>query len=587
MSSIAFIHSPSRGPEERKVAIKGMNHFARHRGPDASAIYNDEYVSMGHNRLRISDQQANTDQPYVHKHYVLILDGRIYNAAEIRRVLTAEGLRFETEADVEVLLKAYIYWGKDYLQELNGNWAFVLYDKKEQEIIAARDRFGIKPFYFIKSDEILAIASEIKQLLPFTEAEVEDETSYAYFNKGYVDYSRKTLYKYIHMLRPSECLSYNLNSGAIELETYYQLPNAKSIADKYELEELLYSSVSLRKRENFSTAITLSGGLDSSILTYLSSKNDKKNISAFTSGFPWWDGDEGKAATQSADFFGLKFFLDNETFWNILKAEIGKLSYIHDVPLPSYASYASFQLYKLIAKYRIKVALNGQGLDELFAGYDSYFVRYINHLRKRKPARALSEMVYGMKLKQFNYMSLLDRGINHFSTSKKWLKRDFEMKMNYPEHSQLPFLGQLAFKAIHNHSMASIIHSVDRNSMYHGVESRMPFLDYRVVEYALYLEDKKKIYRGKRKYILREKFNDKLPEHISQRHKKQGYGTPQDILLEKDKEGVLSRVRDLKEHLPDWIDRDILLNGKELNEDLKLLWRVWAWVSWREYVVSL
>ncbi len=583
MSSIALLHNKSAPEAERKAIVNAMNNIAVHRGRDYSNEFHDDEVSIGYNGLLFSEKEDDSRQPLIEEDFVVLFDGNIYNSREVRENLEQRAYRFKTNSEAEVLLKAYLEWGAEGLNQLNGSWALIIYDKTRKNVFAARDQLGIKPIYFMVESDFLAIASEVKQLLAFTENSIENETAFAFLNNGFTDYSRNTFMEGISMLMPSEFMNYNLHSGEIKTGYYHHFKKPLETVNEEGLLNLIDSSISLRKRDKHSTALSLSGGLDSNIIAYHLSKAEKRRIHAFTSVFTWWEEDEREAAMESAAFFELKYFTE-EAQWNNLKADLGKISYIHDQPIAGFASYASFKLFELIAKYRIKVELNGQGLDELFAGYESYYMRYLLHLLKRKPITAFSEFAHGAGSGQYNFKALLKQSRQAVSASKRpWLLKEFSIKNSFPEHDTMPFLGERGFKAIHSHALSSMLHSVDRNSMFYSIESRLPFLDFRIVEQALYLEDSVKIKKGIRKRILRKLYKDKLPAHITENLKKQGYATPQDLLMEKDKAEIIEEIRDLQQYLPDWVDNKQLLNSEEIKRDLKLLWRVWAWVRWREY----
>lgn len=583
MSSIAFLHYDTLSPAERKRAVEIMSLTARYRGPDFIKEYHDGQVSMACAGLDLKDGSSQYDYGYEDGDYAIAFDGSLHNKNEVKEQLLHLNHKFKTESDAEILLRAYEEWGIDCLNRFNGKWAFVIYDKLRRSLLAARDRFGIKPIYYVVGADFCAIGSEVKQLLPFVENELDEETNFAYLNYGYTDYSHKTMISGIHSLRPSEYMVHKLGQGSVEKAYYYSIERTEKSLSEEEFIDLVDSSVRLRKREKYSTALTLSGGLDSSIIAYHLSQGNKRLVHAFTSIFSWWEEDEREKAMQSAAFYGLRYFTE-EAQWTAMKSELGKVSYYHDQPLPSFASYSSFKLYELIAKYRIKVALNGQGMDELFAGYDSYYVHYLAHLFKKNPFKAIGEMRSGLGSSQYNPLALFKRSVQYLGEKKKpWVKLDISTSEEMPPIPDLPFLSSLAYRAIYGHSLSSMLHSVDRNSMLHSVDSRMPFLDYRLVEYALNAPDNLKIKNARRKYLVRQAYQPFLPSHVDRNLVKQGYATPQDMLMQRDKEEILNQIKDLQAFLPDWVDRKLLLADSSMQKDMKFLWRIWSWLRWREF----
>ncbi|MDH5476694.1 MAG: asparagine synthase (glutamine-hydrolyzing), partial [Cyclobacteriaceae bacterium] len=350
------------------------------RGPDVQDIYNDDRVGLGHRRLSIIDVSAEANQPMWDKsgRYCIIFNGEIYNYKSLRENLIKEGVSFSTEGDTEVLLKLYIAKGKDCLNELNGFFAFSIFDKQNHSLFVARDRFGIKPLLYYYDEDKLLFASEMKSLLAYgIEKKVNFEVLHQYMQLNYVA-GDQSMMRGVSKLLPGHYLQ--IEEGKIEVNKWYELPKHKiQIAESYEdrkkrLAELLEESVQKRLVADVPLGSFLSGGVDSSIVASLASKH-KPDLHTFSIGFadePYFD--ETKYALSVAKKIGTEhtvFSLTNKDLYQHLESI---LNYI-DEPFADSSAIAVYILSQETKKHAT-VALSGDGADEMFAGYNKHAAFY-------------------------------------------------------------------------------------------------------------------------------------------------------------------------------------------------------------------
>ncbi|MCO6488995.1 MAG: asparagine synthase (glutamine-hydrolyzing) [Phaeodactylibacter sp.] len=541
------------GSEVREEQICHMIRAMKHRGPDDEGMFRENGVGLGFVRLSIIDLSPAGHQPMVSQdeRFVIVFNGEIYNYIELREDLKKLGFSFRTRTDTEVLLCAYQAWGEAMLHRLNGMWAFVIYDREAQTLFGARDRYGIKPFYYCRDNNRIVFASEIPPILAVLgrkpTADLHSIFDYLVFNR--TDQSGRTFFEEVKKLSHGCCFRCAPSQvGAapekgLSIQRWYNLRSELKppFRNGEEFRELLSSSIGLRLRSDVPVGVCLSGGLDSSSIVSILLKDYRQDgLNTFSAVYG-----EGKYGDES-EFINLfrpelrkmHFIRPDE---QTLMADIGPFIQAHAEPVPTTGPYAQFKVMEL-AKGHVTVTLDGQGADEALAGYHYFYGFYFKDLLRRgKLGRLFSEMGhYAAKhrallgIKSFAFFLLSEAWRTRLrAMEKKYLQPDFFHAFASQAHTVpgelygSPSLGE----ALINHFEYKLEHLLkweDRNSMWHSIEARVPFLDYRLVERALPLPGEWIIEKGMTKHILREAMRGTLPEAIRMRRDKMGFGTPQD-----------------------------------------------------------
>lgn len=468
-----------------------------HRGPDATGVYEDiNYAIFGHNRLSIIDLSGNANQPFFDnsRRYCIIFNGEIYNYIELKQKLV--GLYdFKTTSDTEVLLAAYIVYGQEFLHKLNGMFAFAIWDFETKKLFAARDRFGVKPFYYALDSCNFLFSSEIKALhkagIPKIDSQKVWATYFAYDLYGNPD---ETFFKNIFQLPGSHFVTYE--NGKLNIQKWYFLENeikkySKNISfedAKLQYLALLQDSISLRFRADVPVGINVSGGLDSSLLLYLANQvNDNQKINAYT------------FYTDNKEYDELEWVesivakTNNPLKKVLLKVDEvldfhKKIEYYQDEPFGGIPTLAYAKIFEKARKDGVIVLLDGQGLDEQFAGYDYY---------------------------QQDNNNLIQDTTNMQKSCL--LSNDLLLRVTPPTFPK-PFDDELTNKQYRDLFYTKIPRALrfnDRISMAFSTELREPFLDYRLVEFAFSLPNEFKIKNGQGKFLLHDLAKTFLPKNIA------------------------------------------------------------------------
>lgn len=523
----------------------------KHRGPDDEGIFLEENVGLGFVRLSIIDLSPAGHQPMSShdERYVIVYNGEIYNYIELRNDLKSLGHSFKTNSDTEVLLASYIEWGEECLHRFNGMWAFVIYDRIQKRIFAARDRYGIKPFYYCMTNDFLAFASEIPPLLSLlkTKPKPDYQSIFDYLVFNRTDQTERTFFEEIKKLQHGHSIEFKVQGSRFKVQSsikrWYNLKERVSqsvgFKDPEEYRQLLSSSIGLRLRSDVPVGVCLSGGLDSSsIVSILLKDYNKSDLNTFSAVY-----ETGQAGDETEFIKEFSPFLKN-MFYTTPSAEMLDVDLLNFVraqaePIPETGVYAQFRIMKL-ASEQVTVTLDGQGADEELAGYHYFFGFFFKDLLKQLRLRKLSsEMMYYLVrhksiygLKTFIYFLLSERSKTRLRVDEKgYLDPDFVRRFSGTNSiaGDLYNSGSLN-DALINHFEYKLEHLLkweDRNSMWFSLEARVPFLDYRLVEKSLATSGEMIIRKGWTKHILRESMRWTLPEKIRARKDKIGFGTPQ------------------------------------------------------------
>lgn len=517
----------------KEVFVRELNKL-QHRGPDGYGVWQsaDERILLGHRRLAIIDTDARSNQPMLMDgRYVIVFNGEIYNYIEIRNELQKEGVQFKTSSDTEVLLRLMIHKGPQGLSLLNGMWAFVLYDEVEQTFFVSRDRIGKKPLYYIQQGDQFAFSSEMKNLVRYLN-KVE-------YDQAFIDYSvnhlfdaeamEQTIFKGIRKFPAASYGTFNGNSLAINryyypeqlLEQKNQFRNFNEAVEQFN--ELFTSSCNLRMRSDVPVGSALSGGIDSSMVVSTIAQlgyGHSNGYKALVSGFP------GSFIDETADAFAIakNAGVDVEAV-NVnpdLDPDHILQAVYHFEEIAGTSPIPFFQLYQGFRARNVVVTLDGHGGDELFGGYsfdlyDKLKDDFPNIFEMRHTLDTIDKM-YGneneITVKQtlpYFKGELLQR------IKKKQLLRVFEKEQHYKLK-----LFHSTFKGI----LPTLLRNYDKYSMYAGVEVRMPFLDYRLIEFAFSLPNNYKLRNGFTKAIVRSAAKKIVPENILANKVKTGWNSP-------------------------------------------------------------
>jgi asparagine synthase (glutamine-hydrolysing) len=522
-----------------------------HRGPDNNGVAHHHigelFVSLAHNRLSIIDLTDSANQPFFNKEkdaYV-VYNGEIYNYIELRQDLASAGVRFRTTSDTEVLLEALLHWGVEpTLARLNGMWAFAFCDLARSRIVFARDRFGIKPFYYYVDKAGFAFGSEIKLILALTKRKfaLHKETVARYVSQSLLDSDLEaTFFEGIAKL-PAGCYAeLDLKNRNLELKTkrYYQV-TPKGIDCTIDeaaahVAELLRDSIAMQLRSDVRVGVLLSGGIDSSAIACIAQEHvratggaDVGLLSLTSAGSPY---DESAYARKVEDHIGCvgeKFDVGDDAV-KFLGA-LSDVVWCNDEPVSSFSKVAYYQMMARAKELGIKVLLTGQGADEIFCGYKKYLGFYLQSLAREKHLLGL-----GREVAKFAFHGGFAHDIQ-LSEIKRYLApsegnsvlgsalHDYEpLSLTLDNHS----LAERQVLDIERTSIPALLHYEDRLSMAFSREVRVPFLDHRVVEFALSCRDEYRIGSGWTKYVLRKAIEDIAPKEIVWRRDKNGFAVPQ------------------------------------------------------------
>ncbi len=567
MCGIAGIICEDEKPVDAGL-VKRMTDIIAHRGPNSEGFYIDGYIGLGHRRLAIIDLSESANQPMknVGKNgeYIIVYNGEIYNYIELREVLKEEGYLFKTHSDTEVILASYDKWGLKCVEKFNGIWAFAIFDKRKNILFLSRDRFGVKPLYYTKIGNKFLFASEIKQftVVPGWKAKVNEKRVYEYLAYGYIDHNEETLYEGVNQLRGGHNLVYYLDQKKFEVQRWYDLRIEKeniSYEDaKENFRKLVFDAVRLQLRSDVKVGSCLSGGLDSSTIVGVMKQvlGDNGVVETVTSCSEYEKFDEQKYAdevTAKTGFISHKVFPRFEELFKELngeKNEISRIIWHQDGPIGSTSIFAQHSVFRKARQENIVVMLDGQGADEILAGYQSYKRVYISFLLRRgkiinyiTELKSMGDFKTSMKLALESLRLLLASRLVQRVRGTLLKGKFFKLPNGYSgpfrEYSNFTnYMYDMVFK----YSLPALLHWEDRNSMAFSIESRVPFLDHRIVEFLFSLPEDYIISNGKTKRILRDAMRGVVPDKILDRKDKMGFVTPEEIWMRKYRDLMLQKI---------------------------------------------
>ncbi len=570
-----------------------MNLALSHRGPDAKGIWNDEKVSLAHNRLSIFDLSVNGDQPMKSqsKSKIIVFNGEIYNWIELKNIITK--IKWKSKSDTEVLIEAYEKFGVEFFKLLNGIFSFAIYDKKKKELIIARDRLGVKPVYWTIFNKQFIFSSEIKGILAYgVKKELCRKTLKDFLNNGLIDHSENTLFKNIYQLEPGNYLKIKSN-GDISKIKYWDLKN--KVSENYEnlknkskdfllnkYHELLNDSLNIELRSDVEIGTTLSSGFDSSMLTYMIKKKINK-FSTFTYGF-----NNNKDETYYSKKVSKNLNLKNYTSKlseNEFGSYLSKVISSQEAPITSIRVMAMHKMYEAVKEKGIKVILEGQGGDELGAGYEYYYAPLFLDLLKstNNYSASFNQIQKLLKLyksinpknqyeRLFNsLMYVLRPGIatqdgvpfvNHDVFNKNFVNLKNNYSISYGFNSNVRSMQLIDIEKI---ILPRGLRFVDRASMASSVETRVPLLDHRLAEFSLALPNELKITENETRFFMKSFLKNKKDRDFCKKvlKQKKTIVDPQKSWLRNDKNNL---VKDLLNSSEIYKDHEIFDKKKLLKE---------------------
>ena len=549
---------------QSEINLAVMASLLEHRGPDGHAYWHNRAATVGlaHLRLAIIDLSDAATQPMHGRNGTTITyNGEIYNHTEVRRELKSSW-SFNTQSDTECILAAYEKDDVDCVHRLRGMYAFALWDERRQRLFAARDRFGIKPFYYTVVDSVFYFASEAKALMPFVPSIRTDEHALAEYLTFQYTIGERTLFEGIKQLLPGHALV--VEGGQVRVWRYwdvsYEVDHGQSAEDvRRRMRELLEDSVRVHGRSDVPIGAYISGGIDSSLIAALAADLPMNVGLGFHGRFTDSPGyDESAYAASAASAAGAKLHV-LDIGANDFSANISKVIRYLDFPVAGPGAFAQYMVSKLAAKH-VKVVLGGQGGDELFGGYARYLVAYLEQslkaaidgsYRNGNYVVTIESIVpnlgllreYQPLLRKFwenglfgpmdeRYFRLIDRSVD-MRDEIDWaaLNSDkvfesftniFNSSHNVQKEAYFDRMTHFDFKTL----LPALLHVEDRMSMAYGIESRVPFLDHPLVEFAATVPADIKFEGGKMKHLLREAFAAEIPQEILDRRDKMGFPVP-------------------------------------------------------------
>lgn len=604
---------------EHKLAV--MNQLIAHRGPDGEGIWahDSQHVGLAHRRLSIIDLSENGAQPmHGANKSVVTFNGEIYNYPELQTSLNEWPWRSKT--DTECILAAYEKYGTDSLDYLKGMFAFALWDEQERSLFCGRDRFGIKPFYYLVQDDVFYFASEVKALMPFIHDIATDETALAEYVVFQHSIGTNTLFKNVKKLLPGEALK--ITNGHIKTWTYwdvsYELDTMHSEAYfKTRLDELMHESMKLHLRSDVPIGSYLSGGIDSSLMAAMAHTDNPQNRKCFHGKFTDHPGyDESEYARTLAEQHDLDLY-EKVITADEFATHIHDIIYMLDFPVAGPGSFPQYMTSKLASEH-VKVVLGGQGGDEIFGGYARYLIGYleqclkagINGTYKNGHFLVTLESIipnlgllreYTPLLKKFwsqglfeemdqRYYHLINRSADmdgemdtsNLNLDKVWhdFSAIFNDRKKIQKEAYFDSMTRFDFKCM----LPALLHVEDRMSMAHGIEARVPFLYHPLIEFMATVPAAFKFPGGQMKYLLKETFKNYLPSKITQRRDKMGFPAPFKEWFGGPLQGFIEDTFNTKKaQQRDLMDTDLILqNYNQAGQFSRKLWGLLSLELWHQ-----
>ncbi|CAA6807591.1 MAG: Asparagine synthetase [glutamine-hydrolyzing] (EC [uncultured Sulfurovum sp.] len=546
---IGFINHNNK-IETLKAELNSAVLSLKHRGPNANKTYINNNIGLGHTRLSIIDLDERSTQPMTADNCTIVFNGEIYNYIELKEQLLAKGINFNTSSDTEVILRAYLYWGKEAFQKLNGIFAFSLYDKESNTLYLVRDPIGVKPLYYYQNKENIFFSSEIRALLSFKKIpkKISKEGLNGYLKYGSFQEPFSPIQN-IKALDPGSYMSIQLDSLETTHKPYHTIfdKGATEAIDTKKLLKLYEESIIRQSRSDVKTTIFLSGGIDSTAILALMKANNIDNISTTSIIFDEEEFSEDEYIQKTVDFYKV----DHQPIKITENDIINNLDTFFDaMDSPSIDGFNNYMISKKVHEEGYKVAFSGTGGDELFVGYDEFqkvmkHQKHFNTLQKiPKPMRSgLYALLNKMPInKYFESLRLLfEKKEAYFSSRGIFSNSSIEKMVHesayhtWEENSlidaqttgkiQDSTYTKISYFEFNNYLKNTLLKDADQFSMAHALELRVPLLDIELSKYLLSIQDNDKLKEKYPKRLITETLEDILPPDLRFR-KKTGFTFP-------------------------------------------------------------
>lgn len=562
------------------------NREQAHRGPDQEGIVENDGWLLAHRRLSIFDLSTQGKQPMTRgDHLTIVFNGAVYNFLELRDELTGLGHQFRTNTDTEVILAAYVAWGTACFARFNGMWAVAIIDEQRRELVLSRDRIGIKPLYLYTGGGQLSFASETRALRRTVGegSTLNHEVARDFLLYGWQDHREGTIWAGINQYPPGYVSVYGLDDLRRKAhERYYDFPRQPLTLSSKALQKqfltLFTDAVRLRKRSDVGCGLTLSGGIDSSAIAGLLGPEHM----TYSVRFPSTVYDESAYIDAVLRHRRLK----NRSIrpgWDDFLRDYQACLRGQDQPLASAAVVMHYTLMGLLREAGETVVLNGQGADELGGGYDKFYLPYLREQLQKGWLTALGSSLAVARKLQLGPDQLRNRlqRLTAPTAPSTFLAPAYRAQSSFVRTPDRD-VRQTSLNLIGEVGLPNLLRHEDRSSMAHGIESRTPFLDYRLVDFLLAAPSEFKLHEGMRKWGIRESLRPVLAPEVYARKRKLGFATPQVIWMEEHPDFFVAAIRQyvaqpgalLTAGAGDFA-QEVLRKRRRLY--YPLVWRWWGW----------
>lgn len=585
MCGIYGIVQPGANDDDLRPMGEAANRYQAHRGPDQMGTAGGNGWFLAHRRLSIYDVSESGRQPLQFAdRLTIVFNGAIYNFPELRTELKAKGFAFHTNTDTEVIMAAWLAWGPGCFTRFNGMWALAIIDHQEQTLVLSRDRIGIKPLYLHQASGLLAFASEPRSLRKTVAkgSGINQEVARDFLVHGWQDHRPETIWTSIRQFPAGHYAVCPLSApDKLTFTSFYELPSATVSAPlpqlQEEFQELLTDAVRLRTRSDVGCGLTLSGGIDSSSIAAVMGQGHR----SYSALFPDTPYDESSYVAAVIRDTGL---INHPLFpsWEDFLVHYEACAQGQDQPLASAAVVIHYRLMRLVQSTGEKVILNGQGADEIGAGYDKFYAPYLQEKRAQglvPGAKAAWQTIKNYRLAPDKLSARLQRKFGHLAPEA--FLAPAASPSSFIRHADKDVLST-SINLLTQVGLPVLLRHEDRSAMASGIESRPPFLDYRIVNFLLSSPTDFKLRNGVRKAGIRESLKSLLPPEVYARKRKLGFATPQQRWLEEHADFFLAEINAYLERPDALLRPECALFAQRVlqrrqTRHYPLVWRWWAW----------
>ena len=587
-----------------KSLIMRMNQVVKNRGPDDRGVYIDEAISLGHTRLSIIDLSDNGHQPMCNEDHTVWItyNGEIYNFQHLRKDLIEKGHEFKSNTDTEVVIHAYEEYGLDCVKQFNGMWAFCIYDCRNNTLILGRDQFGIKPLYYNIENEKIIFSSMISAILCHNVSKSpNDHAIMEYLAYNLEDHDTYTFFTGINKIPQDTLVIYDLTTKIYRMHKWY-FPLYRKNVDTNLIREYFIDSIRLRTIADVPIGSCLSGGVDSSAIVCILNTILNNSFNTYSLIAPGFSLDESKYIHEVGKNTNIQQYFTQISETDFL-SECLDFVRAQEEPVTGMSPYAQYRVMKIANEHKAKVLLDGQGGDEIFAGYIYYFAYYFYELlSKGKLFTLVREMLRYQKNfknlyphKMFAFLLLPDSTKYYFwkSFTNSWinyayLKEKCKCEMD-PRWKAMDLQESLCL-TLYSTAIPHLLRWEDKNAMRWSIESRPPFLDVNLVEAAMSLPSEIKLKDGKTKVVFKEAVSDILPSQIRDRTDKIGFAVPTDDFFRKAEIATFCKTLIYSESFrnrPYWNWEKIeKLYNLHLQGDINIGDTIWKWINLEVWMIE-